>query len=56
MNADVAAAIPYEGKKVLAKGIANLNLPAYKLTLGPYCCKSLTIDVVYPVTKNGTVV
>jgi effector-binding domain-containing protein len=30
MNADLAAAIPYQGKKVAAKGFANLNLPATK--------------------------
>lgn len=30
MQADVAAAIPYEGKTVLAKGYSNLNLPAAK--------------------------
>jgi len=29
-NADVAAAIPYEGKKFSAKGFENLNLPAVK--------------------------
>ncbi len=30
MNADMAAAVPYEGAKVLAKGFSNLNLPAGK--------------------------
>ncbi len=36
MNADVAAAIPFVGKKVLAKGYSNLNLPASKAYLINY--------------------
>lgn len=36
MNADVAAAIPFEGKKVLAKGYSNLNLPSSKAYLINY--------------------
>ncbi|MCX6199224.1 MAG: SRPBCC family protein [Bacteroidetes bacterium] len=36
MNADVAAAIPFEGKNVLAKGYSNLNLPASKAYLINY--------------------
>lgn len=36
MNADVVAAIPYEGKKVSAKGYAELNLPATKANLIDY--------------------
>ncbi len=36
MNADMAAAIPYEGAKVLAKGFSNLNLPAGKAYLIDY--------------------
>lgn len=36
MNADVAAAIPFEGKKVLAKGYSNLNLPDSKAYLINY--------------------
>ena len=39
-SADLAAAIPYEGKKVLAKGYSDLKLPASKAYLvdfwGPY--------------------
>ncbi len=36
MNADMAAAMPYEGKKVLAKGFTNLSLPAGKAYLIDY--------------------
>ena len=36
MNADVAAAIPYEGKKIISKEYAVLNLPATKANLIDY--------------------
>lgn len=36
MEADMAAAVPYEGKKVLAKGLSNISIPAQQAYLIDY--------------------
>ena len=36
MNADMAAVVPYEGKKVLAKGFSNISIPAQPAYLIDY--------------------